>query len=241
MQLPFFYAKDADPGLKSLELDEDNSRHLVQVLRMKKGSPLHLTNGRGGLFVARVADDHKKHCRVEITSAQQHDLPPRRISLGLSLLKNTNRFEWFLEKATELGVTEIIPLICERTERQHFRKERMLGICVSALLQSQQVWLPQLRDPIAFEQLVAGEPVEPLQQRLIAHCAADDRKVALAGLAIQPSVMLLIGPEGDFSPTEIRLAEDKDFQPVSLGQHRLRTETAGVAAATILALSLLAQ
>src|SRR6187455_2911945 len=154
MTLPFFYINEYNTAQKEIGLDEDTSRHVVQVLRMKEGEKLNLTDGKGNLITAEIIDDHKKHCAVKVQATSHGPRAAGKITIAISLLKNTNRFEWFLEKATEIGVSEIIPLICERTEKQKFRFDRMQGICISAMLQSQQVWLPVLHEPIGFEDLM---------------------------------------------------------------------------------------
>jgi 16S rRNA (uracil1498-N3)-methyltransferase len=155
--------------------------------------------------------------------------------IAISLIKNRDRFEWFLEKATEIGVTAIIPLICERTEKEKFRFDRMQGICISAMLQSQQVWLPVLHEPIPFKQVIEEAKQE---QKFIAHCMPGE-KGNLAGLVNKElsSRIILIGPEGDFTREEADLAIQYQFSPVALGETRLRSETAGVVAATILCIS----
>ena len=245
MALPFFYLSRYDPGANTTEitLDEDNSRHIAQVLRMQPGETLQLTDGKGALLTASILDNHKKKCVVRVLSV--HTLPPKekRISIAISPLKNASRFEWFLEKATEIGVGEIIPLLCEHTERQHTRQDRLQSILTSALLQSQQSWLPVLREPTLFTQFIASAHYD---QRLIAHCLEAPRPTdaladwlrrqpatALPG-SPAPTQLILIGPEGDFSPKEVEAAIIKEFVPVTLGANRLRTETAGVVAATLL-------
>ena len=236
MVLPFFYIENFDPSQKELELDEDTSRHVVQVLRMEEGERLNLTDGKGNLIEAEVIGAHKKHCSVKIVDSRLTSHVSRQIMIAISLLKNTSRFEWFLEKATEIGVSEIVPLICERTEKQKFRYDRMKGICISAMLQSQQTWLPVLHEPKQFNHL-AIEQFDNTQ-KLIAHCAMDERKTLQSSLRAERSKsLILIGPEGDFTKDEIGLALQNDFVPVSLGDTRLRTETAGIASATLLMLS----
>ena len=168
MTLPFFYIENFDAAAKTIVLDEDNSRHVVQVLRMIEGEKLNLTEGRGNLITAEISEAHKKHCLVQIKETSNQQPATRKITIAISLLKNANRFEWFLEKATEIGVSEIIPLICERTEKQKFRYDRMKGICISAMLQSQQCWLPVLHDPILFNNLAIQQFDN--YQKLIAHC-----------------------------------------------------------------------
>ncbi len=255
MALPFFYIASYSAEQQEIILDEDNSRHIIQVLRMKPGDPLQLTDGKGILLTASVLNDHKKKCVVKVQSALT--LPPKEptVSIAISPLKNASRFEWFLEKATEIGVGEIIPLLCERTERQHIRQDRLQHILVSALLQSQQTWLPVLRPPTPFS---TGVKDAEYTHRLIAHCLEEPRPTedlaawrrrritgadpspASLSPAVSPAKssattsLILIGPEGDFSPEEVTLALKEGFVPVTLGDNRLRTETAGVVAATLL-------
>lgn len=235
MALPFFYIADYNSLQKEIVLDEDTSRHVVQVLRMKEGEQLNLTDGTGTLLTAEISASHKKHCSVRVINSLLTTHYSRKITIAISLLKNSNRFEWFLEKATEIGVSEIIPIICERTEKQKFRHDRMKGICVSAMLQSQQCWLPVLHEPVQFDDLIMRRFDD--YQKLIAHCI-DEKKETLTHLQISkpPNQLILIGPEGDFTKQEIELALKHNFIPVSLGETRLRTETAGVVAATLLKL-----
>lgn len=235
MALPFFYISDHDSSGKEIVLDEDTSRHIVQVLRMKRGELLSLTDGKGNLFTTSIVDDHKKHCSVKVEDLQYQRPAARMVSIAISLLKNANRFEWFLEKATEIGVNEIVPLVCERTEKEKFRHDRMQNILVSAMLQSQQCWLPVLHEPIAYELLFRKQEVANMSQKFIAHCI-EEKKRNLADLVNEslPSQIILIGPEGDFTPAEIGLAISHHFDAVALGETRLRAETAGVVAAAML-------
>jgi 16S rRNA (uracil1498-N3)-methyltransferase len=215
-------------------LDEATSKHIVQVLRMKNGEQLQLTNGKGVLFTCEIKDDNRKKCAVKII--QTFDIPHStfQISIAISLLKNTTRFEWFLEKATEIGVTEIIPLICERTEKTAFKMERMKSILVSAMLQSQQCWLPVLQEPVKLANVPMSQYANG--QKFIAHCESEATKQPLTNKLINglTNKLILIGPEGDFTKQEIEWALKNNFKPVSLGNTRLRTETAGVVAATLL-------
>lgn len=236
MALPIFYTASYDPATPGILLDEDNSRHIVQVLRMTPGEDLNLTDGRGHLLTATIAEANKKRCRVTITSAAFIPPPEKRVSVAISPLKNSSRFEWFLEKATEIGVSEIIPLICDRTERQHLRPDRLHHILVSALLQSQQAWLPVLRAATPYDRLLDQTDAGP------ANAAYDRRLIAWLGEPHQvvyprpdtASTLILIGPEGDFTPEEAASALARKYVPVTLGKNRLRTETAGVVAATLL-------
>jgi len=230
MSLPLFFIDHIDKS-NTIVLPEDTSKHCVQVLRMKEGEQLQLTNGKGIFLTATIINADRKHCTVNIEEEKFRQQPTRKISIAISLLKNASRFEWFLEKVTEIGVSEIVPLLCERTERQHFRFDRMNNILISAMLQSQRAWLPVLHEPQHFEKIVLSS-VYP--QKFIAHCENDKEKNDLASVAKQKELQILIGPEGDFTKEEIEKAIQKNYQPVSLGDTRLRAETAGIVAATLL-------
>ena len=232
MALPFFYKEDLVATSTDIILDEASSKHIVQVLRMQNGEQLQLTNGKGILFTAEITDDNRKKCSVKVITTNNQQRSTANISIAISPVKNNTRFEWFLEKATEIGVSEIIPLICSRTEKTAFKFDRMKSILVSAMLQSQQCWLPVLHEPTKFNELIKSSAQ---QQKFIAHCI-DDAKRSLAELNNQSlsSKIILIGPEGDFTAEEIKLALNNHFSAVSLGETRLRTETAGIVAATLL-------
>ncbi len=230
MTIPYFYEKNILNNASHFILSEETSRHCIQVLRMKIGEKLHLTDGKGNLFTASIAEADKKNCAVKIESLNYTKEKEKKICIAVSLIKNTTRFEWFLEKATEMGVIEIIPLLCSRTERQHFRFDRMNNILIAAMLQSQQTWLPVLQMPTSL-QIVIDQ--SSYIQKLIAHCEVDEKKT-LGQLKIENSVQMLIGPEGDFTSDEIKSAIQKKYLPVSLGNTRLRTETAGITAAALL-------
>jgi 16S rRNA (uracil1498-N3)-methyltransferase len=234
MALPFFYVANLDA--KSIILDEDTSKHVVMVLRMKRGEELLLTDGKGKKVIARIVDDNRKKCVVDILSTEIDTPRKRKVSVGISIIKNTARFEWFLEKATEIGVSEIYPLICERTEKEKFRFERMQNILVSAMLQSQQSMLPKLHEPTNFGNVLIKENYT---QKFIAHCVESDKKSLFDyySSAEDTSTLVLIGPEGDFTTEEISQALSHDFIPVALGETRLRTETAGLVAATLLCIT----
>jgi 16S rRNA (uracil1498-N3)-methyltransferase len=233
LSLPFFYIENIDHGSPALVLDEGNSRHAVSVLRMQEGEPLHLTDGKGYLLSCSITVAHKKNCRVRITGSSYTAAPGSKTGIGISLIKNPVRFEWFLEKATEIGVTDIFPLLCQRTEKQHFRPDRMKNVLVSALLQSRQTWLPVLHTPEKFDTIITGQ--DKFVQKLIAHCLEQDkRKLDKSTLAEAGNRLILIGPEGDFTPAEIEQALRNGYIPVELGETRLRTETAGIVAAVLL-------
>jgi 16S rRNA (uracil1498-N3)-methyltransferase len=240
MQLPFFFEENL-PVPDEFILSEESSKHIVQVLRMHEADQLLITNGKGEVLTAFIVIADKKKTAVKITGRTL--IPPHigKVSVAVSLIKNKNRFEWFLEKATEVGVSEISPLICQRTEIQHFNYTRMKNILVSAMLQSQQSWLPVLHEPLKF-----GETVKKSahQNKFIAHCVEGEKKQLINKTSgsyrsdnnrIQHGdQIILIGPEGDFTKSEIELALQYNFIPVSLGETRLRTETAALVAAVLL-------
>jgi 16S rRNA (uracil1498-N3)-methyltransferase len=234
MAVPYFYFAHLSTMADEFMLNENSSRHIVQVLRMQQNDKILLTDGRGLSVLATIQEANKKKSTVRITEKKLHEAPGRKVQIGLSLLKNASRFEWFLEKATELGVSEIIPLKCTRTEKLQFRLERMYGILESALIQSQQVWMPVMNEPRDFNEYVKEVKSD---QKLIAHCEPGSKKKLAETIdAHLPSQIILIGPEGDFTPEEIRGATDVGFIAVELGQNRLRSETAAIAAAAVLTL-----
>jgi 16S rRNA (uracil1498-N3)-methyltransferase len=231
MELPIFFL-DTLSSENFLTLNEDTSRHVVQVLRKKPLEKLQLTDGAGNLLTAEILDDHKKKCTVKIIQRQSVPQKPQEVCVAISLLKNANRFEWFLEKATEIGVTEVIPLLCERTEKQHFRLERMKQILISAMMQSKQAWLPFLHEPTDVTKVISSSATS-FDTKLVAHCL-EENKSSIAEFRKVKSVQVLIGPEGDFTKEEIAAALQNQYYAVTLGNTRLRTETAGVVAATVL-------
>jgi len=229
MPLPIFYQEQFS-GQSAFTLNEDTSKHVIQVLRMKRGEQLQLTNGDGEIITVEIISENKKATEVKILSTSNIPHRTSNITIAISLIKNINRFEWFLEKATEIGVSEIIPVICDRTEKQNFRYERMKNILISAMLQSQQAWLPMLHQPIKFTQIIKNSTH---QNKYIAHCIEEEKKT-IGNRAINQSSLILIGPEGDFTKEEIDLAVANNFIPVTLGNTRLRTETAGIIAGVLL-------
>lgn len=230
MALPYFYIEDLSGDIRTL--DEDTSKHVVQVLRKKIGDEILLTDGKGTKAVAAITGDNRKRCSVRLISREREEEPQPRVCIAISLVKNASRFEWFLEKATEIGVREIIPLLCERTEKEKFRHDRLNNILISAMLQSQQCWLPVLHEPTGFSAVLQQKA---FTHRFIAHCLPEER-LSLSRLSkdLEGSSIIYIGPEGDFSKEEIEEALQQKVTAVMLGETRLRTETAGIVAATLL-------
>jgi 16S rRNA (uracil1498-N3)-methyltransferase len=230
MQLPFFFEENFSTEGNFI-LSEEASKHIVQVLRMHENENLLITNGKGQVLTTRLVKANKKNAEVQIINKSVRPKIIPEISIGISLIKNTNRFEWFLEKATEIGVSEIIPIICERTEKQHFRYDRMKNIIVSAMLQSQRAWLPALHEPAKFDVIIKNSPH---QNKYIAHCIDDKKQQLVSEVNSKGGQIILIGPEGDFTKDEIAIALKNNYIPISLGETRLRTETAGIVAAVLL-------
>jgi 16S rRNA (uracil1498-N3)-methyltransferase len=230
MSVPYFYEPLIATGMTQFTLSETSSKHCVQVLRMDVGEQIDITNGQGGLFHATIQVAHKKNAVVTITTSTQTDRPKQKLQLGISLLKNAARLEWLFEKATEIGVTSITPLVCERTIHERFKTERMQQIIQSAMIQSQQTWLPVLSEPMPLLQFITNGIAA---QKLIAHCEPL-HKTSIQSIEPSDDLLLLIGPEGDFAPSEIEAAIAKDFMPIDLGPTRLRTETAGIFALSCL-------
>lgn len=231
MSAPFFFIEQSFHAGQLLVLPEESSRHMIQVLRMESGEEVRLTDGAGGVCRAVITDPHKKRCTVRIDDVFYHPSPEKKVCVAISPLKNSHRFEWFLEKATEIGISEILPIICHRTEKLQLRMDRLRGILVSAMLQSQQVWLPALREPQPFAGAIASREEE---NRWIAYCDEQTVRVSLPVNSSPGSSIILIGPEGDFTPEEAAYAMEKGYTAVTLGNNRLRTETAGMVAATLL-------
>lgn len=220
-----FYSPVIENGFA--RLDEEESRHLLTVLRRQPGDRLQLTDGQGQFYEAEITEAGKKHAMVRILESRTAPEPSARLHIAISPTKQIERFEWFLEKATEMGIQSITPLLCRRSERNTIRLDRLEKILVSATKQSLQSRLPRLTPLTPFEQCVQ-QATEP--QRLIAWCS--DTVLPQSITCLKPGIdtLILIGPEGDFAPDEVARAEKKGFTGISLGPTRLRTETAGLVA-----------
>lgn len=225
MQL--FYNPNISENNTSFKFDKDESKHIAKVLRKKEGDILHITNGKGWLFTAEITIAEQKNCVVSITS--KNFKPKRNYNLHLAVAptKMNDRYEWFLEKATEIGIETITPIICDHSERKVVKTERFEKIIQSAMKQSLQCYLPKLNTPMLFKDFIKQEFNS---QNFIAHCEETDKKSLKSQLVSKTDYTILIGPEGDFSVKEIEIALQHNFIPVTLGETRLRTETAAITA-----------
>jgi len=225
--MQIFYA----PGIigNSYVLDERESRHCIRVLRMTEGTPVNVIDGKGNLYEGVISIADPKECRISINKVTR-DFERRnyRLHIAISPVKNAERFEWFVEKSVEIGIDEITPVICRNTEKQRIKQERITSIIISAMKQSLKAEITILNEVASFEDFIKREnPVK----KYIAHCSSSHDRVKIDDDYIKgEDVIILIGPEGDFSEKEISKARAAGFIPVNLGKSRLRTETAGIAA-----------
>lgn len=222
-----FYQPDL--SAEEISLNEEESKHCVRVLRLKAGNEVHLADGRGGHVLAVVKEDHPKRCLLRIVKRIQEPQPRNYyLHIMVAPTKNTERLEWFIEKATEAGIDKITFIETANSERSKVNMERCKKIAISAMKQSKQWWLPEIIAPVKLETIFESGQTNTL--RLIGWCNSD-KSTTLASLVLKNTetiVDVLIGPEGDFTPQEIELAQKKGFIPVSMGANILRTETAAL-------------
>lgn len=231
--LPYFYQQQLEEKTGPFQLDEEASHHCTQVLRMKEGAELLLTNGRGLSATAMIVSASRKRTRVEVQTVETVAATLAQFGLAIAFTKNKSRNEWLLEKATEMGISHIFPVFTKRGEKDKINPERLHNILVSAMLQSQQVYLPQLHEaqPLA-KLLAASDTLFP--QKFIAHCESEqERNPYWHALETGKNTLVLVGPEGDFTGEEITMSLEAGFKAVSFGNNRLRTETAGLYACTV--------
>jgi 16S rRNA (uracil1498-N3)-methyltransferase len=209
-------------------LSEEESRHAVRVLRLGLGDELLLTNGHGSLFTCKIIDPNPKHAVIGIVREQvTGNVKPWSLHVAIAPTKNTDRFEWFLEKATEIGIDEVTPLFCDHSERTSIKSMRLEKVLVSAMKQSLKATLPQLNAPQSFSAFISNAFPG---QKFIAWCETGQEEALHRCYKRQGSALVLIGPEGDFSTGEVQAAKHAGYVAVSLGESRLRTETAGIVA-----------
>jgi len=218
-------------GNTLLTLPAEESVHIARVLRMKKGDQLKLTDGKGNTAIAAIEEPNPKACSVNIISIESAHQKGFRIHLAVAPTKNAARFEWFLEKATEFGIDEITPVYCDHSERQKLRTERLEKVVIAAMKQSLSSFLPLINQPADLSQLIRSNAG---RENCFIAWVDDKPRPHLKDVCLPgKDALVLIGPEGDFSPREIKLALESGFLPVSLGKARLRTETAALASCFI--------
>lgn len=217
----------AQPLEGSLTLSEEESKHCVQVLRLGIGDELQVINGKGSIALAQIISAHPKRCELSILSTSLKKQADFILHLACAPTKNIDRYEWMLEKSTEIGIEKITPLICEHSERSIVKLERLQKVVVSALKQSLGAYLPILEEAVSFDTFIKSS-ANFNGQKFIAHCYPSDKKSLKQSYTKGKNALLLIGPEGDFSKTEVEVAIANGFVPVSLSEKRLRTETAGI-------------
>lgn len=203
-------------------LSEEESKHICKVLRMKEGDFIYLLNGKGALVKVQIEFANPKQCTVKIIDIISEKEPNYSIHIAIAPTKMMDRIEWFLEKATEIGITEITPILCENSERKQLKDERLEKIIISAVKQSKRLYLPKLNPLTDLKTFLKNNP-----KGLIAHCE-DGKKNSIVSSFQQLNCPIIIGPEGDFSSKEIELAKSLGYTPITLGKNRLRTETAGL-------------
>ena len=225
MQL--FYNPAINESSEFFSFDREESKHIIKVLRKKDTDILFVTNGLGYLFKTEITLASDIKCTVKIVSVEKAPTPKYHLHLAVAPTKMNDRYEWFLEKATEIGITEITPIICDHSERKIIKTDRFDKIIQSAMKQSNQLHLPKLNEPILFKDFIK---IKNKDQLYIAHCEETNKKLLKEVLKPNENATVLIGPEGDFSEKEIQLALEHNFIAVSLGNTRLRTETAAIVA-----------
>ncbi len=225
MQL--FYNPDITENTTEFSFNKEESKHIVKVLRKSVDQTLQITNGNGWLFTAQITAADIKKCVVQIMDKKLQAKKNYSLHLAVAPTKMNDRYEWFLEKATEIGIDSITPIICDHSERKIIKPERFEKIIQSATKQSLSYYLPKLNPAIAFKDFIKQDFSGKL---FIAHCEETDRKSLKNELKPKQDITILIGPEGDFSVKEIEQALQSHFIPVTLGETRLRTETAAIVA-----------
>ncbi|MDA3894090.1 MAG: 16S rRNA (uracil(1498)-N(3))-methyltransferase [Salinivirgaceae bacterium] len=218
------------PNIKKItyQLPEEESKHAIKVLRLEAGDEICMIDGIGGLYYGIIDDPDAKKCIIRvIEKIEQYNRRNYRLHIAIAPTKNIDRFEWFLEKATEIGIDEITPILCERSERKTIKTDRLFKIILSAMKQSIKAYRPKLNELTKFSDFLSANYKG---NRFIAHCEDTPKPSFKSKLSNSQDFIVLIGPEGDFSAIEIEKAIELGYQEVHLGKSRLRTETAGIVA-----------
>lgn len=221
-----FYTPDIEA--ETYQLSEEESKHASRVLRLVEGDEVILTDGRGNWITSQIIDAHQKRCMVKVITKETNYHPkPYHLKMVVAPTKNISRFEWFLEKATEIGIDEITPLLSEHSERKEVKLKRLEKVVTSAMKQSLKAWHPQLNEMTSFSKIMEDNFEG---KKFIAYCEADKEERMEKYLNPGEKAIILIGPEGGFSPEEIEQAKNNGYLPISISQSRLRTETAAITA-----------
>lgn len=227
-----FYLPEFQPG--EIILNEEESGHAVKVLRMKENDPVFLVDGKGKLIEGEITSAHPKKCKIKVlTVKEEFGKKNYKLHLAVAPTKNSDRMEWLVEKATEIGLDEFTPLICRYSERTRIHMIRLEKVALAAMKQSLKAYLPSIHEMISFEKFIT---LNFQSKKFIAHCVPGEKPHLFSQIRPREDIMVLIGPEGDFSSEEIRMAKLNGFQEISLGESRLRTETAALAACHTVAL-----
>lgn len=228
MQL--FYFQNITQETDFLLLDKEQSRHMTKVLRKKVGDQVHITDGLGNQYLGTISLVTSNKCGIDIAFAKAHMQPAQQLHIAIAPTKMNDRMEWFLEKSTEIGISKITPLLCDHSERKKVNTDRFRKILISAMQQSNQFYLPHMEELTSFSDFILSDRKGVT---CIAHCEETDKKSLVSQIDKEQDLTVIIGPEGDFSSSEIEKAIHNGYQPVTLGNKRLRTETAGVYATAI--------
>ncbi len=232
-KMQLFYIPEISGNI--VTLDQTESKHAIRVLRLSKGDHLQIVDGKGGFYEAEILEDNAKSCKISIlNSTHRFGKNEFKLHIAIAPTKNIDRFEWFLEKATEIGIDEITPILSEHSERKVIKPERLEKILISAMKQSVKAYLPVLNNLIPFKELISTTEYD---SKFIAHCNEGEKHHLKDEIIKGEDTLILIGPEGDFSEEEVAMAKTHGYKEISLGNSRLRTETAGIVACHIVNLA----
>lgn len=227
MQL--FYSAAISENVDQYTFPREESKHIIKVLRKSIGDQVYITNGEGFLFKGNIISDNPNKCTIQLINSEYQKPIAYKLHIAIAPTKLNDRYEWFLEKATEIGITEITPIICDHSERKQIKEERFQKILQSAMKQSLQTHLPILHPLTTFKQFITAQQTESTTL-CIAHCEESTKQSLTKELVASKDILILIGPEGDFSTQEIKAATSQGYTEITLGNSRLRTETAGIVA-----------
>ncbi len=227
MQL--FYSAAISEDVDQYTFPREESKHIIKVLRKSIGDQVYITNGKGFLFKGDIISDNPNKCTIQVIDSEYQNPKPYKLHIAIAPTKLNDRYEWFLEKATEIGITEITPIICDHSERKQIKEERFQKILQSAMKQSLQTHLPILHPLTTYKQFIKTQHLDSTVQ-CIAHCEESPKQSISKELIASKDILILIGREGDFSLEEIKEATTQGYIEITLGNSRLRTETAGIVA-----------